>query len=121
MRIFKSKWFNDWSNSESLDDSVLKVAIEEIIAGLIDAELGGNVVKKRVRIAGFGKRSGFRTLIAFKSGDKAFYIFGFAKNARDNVTAKELKAIKALAKKLLTMRSEEINAAVRAGSLYEIK
>ena len=65
--------------------------------GLIDARLGGQVVKKRVGLRGRGKRGGARTLVAFRQDDKAFFIYGFAKSERANVSGDELKALKLLA------------------------
>ena len=62
--------------------------------GLIDADLGGHVMKKRIAVGGRGKSGGARTLLAYKSGDKAFFVYGFAKNALANVSADELRALK---------------------------
>ncbi len=89
-------------------------------AGLIDANLGGQVYKKRVGIRGSGKSGGVRTLIAFKTGEKAFFIYGFAKNKRDNIENHELKALKRLAKELLSYRNRELSKAVEAGEMIEV-
>ncbi|AZG37395.1 hypothetical protein EGC80_06115 [Shewanella psychromarinicola] len=69
-RIFKTPDFASWAKDENLDDSALLTAIKEIEGGLIDAKLGGNVIKKRVARTGQGKSGGFRTIIAFKVDDK---------------------------------------------------
>jgi hypothetical protein len=98
MRIFKNKDFAKWASKDGVTDVALKTAVNEIEQGLVDVNLGGGVIKKRVPIEGKGKSSGKRTLLAYKSADKAFFIYGFAKNARANVTAEELKALKLLAK-----------------------
>ena len=92
--LFKTKRFQKWAANENLSDEVLKKAINEIENGLVDAELGGNVYKKRIGILGRGKRSGVRTLLAFKIEDRAFFIYGFSKNERANINADELKALK---------------------------
>ena len=89
--------------------------------GLIDARLGGHVVKKRVAMPGRGKRGGARTLVAFKEDDKAFFIFGFAKNERANVSDDELKALKLLAKELLNYTAATLKQAVEASELIEIE
>ena len=89
--------------------------------GLIDARLGGQIVKKRVAFAGRGKRGSARTLVAFQQGDKAFFIYGFAKSERSNVGDKELQALKVLAKKLLNYPAPALADAIRAGELIEIK
>jgi hypothetical protein len=93
--------FNKWAEKEGLSDDTLRAAVDEMERGLIDPDLGGHVVKKRVAVGGRGKRGGVRTLLAYMSGNKAFFVYGFAKNARANVSMDELKALKRLAKELM--------------------
>ena len=89
--------------------------------GLVDANLGGHVVKKRVALPGRGKRGSTRTLVAFKQRDKAFFIYGYAKNERANIGDKELRALKLLAKELLSYSASALAKARRAGELIEIE
>lgn len=89
-------------------------------AGLVDANLGGFVYKKRVPLHSRGKRSGARTLVAFKTEDKAFFIYGFAKNQRSNVLPIELKALKLLASQLLSYAEKELTIAINKKELIEI-
>ena len=56
-----------WSKKEHITDGILKNVIDEISNGLIDADLGGGLVKKRVSRKGEGKRGGHRVLLAFKT------------------------------------------------------
>jgi hypothetical protein len=121
MRIFKNKVFNKWAAKEGLDDESLRTAVDEMEHGLIDADLGGQVVKKRVALAGRGKSGGARTLIAYQVGEKAFFVYGFAKNARANINAKELEALKAYAAVLLSYSEKDLDKAVKAGVLYEVE
>lgn len=121
MRIFKNRVFSRWAAKEGLDDDALRAAVDEMERGLIDADLGGNVVKKRVAIGGRGKSSGVRTLLAYRIGNKAFFVFGFAKNARANISADELKALKALAKELLGYSDNALTAAIKHGVLIEVE
>ncbi len=121
MRAFKVKGFAKWASGECLDDDALASAVIEMEQGLIDARLGGQVVKKRVALPGRGKRGSTRTLIAFKQGDKAFFIYGFAKNERANVSDKELRALKLLAKELLNYTAPALAEATKAGELIEIE
>jgi hypothetical protein len=121
MQAFKTRAFAKWTNGEGLDDGALASAVAEMEQGLIDARLGGHVVKKRVALPGRGKRGGARTLVAFKENDKAFFIFGFAKNERANVSNDELNALKLLAKELLNYPAATIRKAVEAGELIEIE
>jgi hypothetical protein len=121
MRIFKNKAFNKWAKKEGLSDDALRTAVGEIERGLIDADLGGHVVKKRVAVGGRGKRGGVRTLLAYKSGDKAFFVYGFAKSARANVSTDELKALKYLAKELMNCSDETVTKAIQHGALIEVE
>lgn len=121
MQAYKTKVFAKWAVSEGLDDEGLASAVVEMDQGLIDAGLGGQVVKKRVALPGRGKRGGSRTLVAFKEGEKAFFIYGFAKNERANVSEKELKALKLLAKELLSYSAATLAQATAAGELIEIE
>ena len=89
--------------------------------GLIDAKLGGQVVKKRVALPGRGKRGSTRTLVAFRQGNKAFFVYGFAKNERANVSDKELRALKMLAKELMSYTAVALTKAMKAGELIEIE
>lgn len=121
MRIFKNKAFSKWATKEGLDDDALRAAVDEMERGLIDADLGGHVVKKRVAVGGRGKSGGVRTLLAYKVGDKAFFVYGFAKNARANISADELKALKHLAKELLGYRDKALTEAIKHGALIEVE
>jgi hypothetical protein len=123
MQAFKTKAFVKWAGGEGLDDDALASAVAEMEQGLIDARLGGQVVKKPVALPGRGKRGGARTLVAFKQEGKAFFIFifGFAKNERANVSDNELQALKLLAKELLNYPAATLTKAVETGELIEIE
>lgn len=121
MRIFKNKAFSKWAAKEGVDDAALLAAVEEIERGLIDADLGGHVVKKRVAIGGRGKSGGVRTLLAYKIANKAFFVYGFAKNTRANISADELKALKHLAKELLSYSDIALAEAIKHGALIEVE
>ena len=119
MQAFKTKAFARWADGEGLGDEALAAAVAEMQQGLIDARLGGQVVKKRVALPGRGKRGSIRTLVAFRQGDKAFFVYGFAKNQRGNINDKELRALKLLAKELLNYPAASLARAMKAGELIE--
>ena len=121
MQAFKIKAFAKWASSEGLRDDALASAVAEMEKGLIDAKLGGQVVKKRVALPGRGKRGSTRTLVAFRQGNKAFFIYGFAKNERANISDKELRALKMLAKELMSYTTAVLTKATNAGELIEIE
>ena len=121
VRVSRNKTFSKWAAKEGLGDETLLLAVAEIQRGLIDADLGGHIVKKRVALAGRGKSGGVRTLLAYKVDNRAFFVFGFAKNARANVSADELKALKHLAKELLSYSDKALVLAIKHGVLIEVE
>jgi|AGTN01.1.fsa_nt_gi Uncharacterized protein conserved in bacteria len=121
MSILKTKSFAKAAKAEQLTDKAIRAAVDEVQRGLIDAKLGGNLVKKRVAVGGKGKSGGLRTILVYReSAENVFCIYVFAKNERDNITAKELKALKQLGKTLLNLTAEEIKKAIKADELQEI-
>jgi len=102
-----------------LTDTLLCKTVQEMAAGLIDADLGGSVVKKRVGLAGRGKRGGVRTLVATNKGNRWFFVFGFEKNERANVSDEELEGLHAIAADLLARTGPQLDEAVADGALQE--
>lgn len=119
MNIYKTKWFRRWAAREGLADAVLCSAVAELEQGLADA-LGGYVYKKRVALPGRGKRGGARTIVAFRRGASAFFIYGYSKNERDNIRDEELRALRLLAGQLLGYSAQGLAKAVESGELIEV-
>ena len=101
-RIFKVKGFARFQRKERLSDATLCKAIAGVEAGLIDADLGGGLIKQRLPRAGQGKSGGYRMLIAFRWKQRAIFLFGFAKNERDNIDDKQLATLQDIAAAWLT-------------------
>ena len=120
MRIFQTKWFARWAAKEGLAEQALCNAVTELELGLIDANLGGNVVKKRVGLGARGKSGGVRTILAFKMKERAFFLYGFAKNQRENIDDKELQALKVMAAHFLAYDSKAVDKAKKAQELIEV-
>ena len=119
-RVFKTRYFKRRQRKIGLADVALCQAVTEMEQGLVDANLGGGVIKKRVALPGRGKRGGARTLVATNRGDRWFFVFGFEKNERANITAEELEGLQEIAKQLLGRTPDQLDEAVRDGSLQEI-
>lgn len=103
-----------------LTDQALCQAVSEMVSGLVDADLGGDVLKKRVALPGRGKRGGARTLVATRRASRWFFVFGFEKNEKANVSSAELEALQWLAKQLLDLTGRQLEVSVQDGSLQEI-
>jgi hypothetical protein len=109
-----------WAAKEGLNDANLRAAVDEMQRGLVDADLGGCVFKKRVALPGRGKSGSVRTLLAFKQGHYAFFVYGFAKSVRANIFDTELKALRRLADELLSYGDVRIEKALGAKELIEV-
>lgn len=120
MEIFKTRYFSAWQKKSGLLDDQLVEAVKEIEKGLMDANLGGGLVKKRVGRKGEGKRGGYRTILATQMDEMWFFVYGFAKNERDNIDKQELAALKELASELLRMSDSQLHLALTSKSLERV-
>ena len=120
MRIFKTKALARFTKREAISDASLVAAVENATRGLIDADLGGGVIKQRVARPGQGKRGGFRMLIGFRS-DRAIVLFGFAKNERENSTSDQLITLREIVASWFAADDQKIAKALADGLLIEVK
>lgn len=120
MRILKTRTFARWMKKSDLSNESLCGAVKEMSDGLIDAILGGGLVKKRVALPGRGKRGGTRTIVATNLDDRWFFLYGFDKKDRSNIDQEELKALQELASHHLAIGDQEINDAIARGKFMEI-
>jgi hypothetical protein len=121
VRIFKTKAFARFARRENLDDAALRRAVRDAERGLIDADLGGGVIKQRIGRPGKGKSGGFRTMVLYKNGTRAVFVHGFAKSDRANVREDERSALKALAAEMLAYDDKTIAKVVASGTLSEVR
>ncbi|MEW5942905.1 MAG: type II toxin-antitoxin system RelE/ParE family toxin [Pseudomonadota bacterium] len=119
-RVFKTRYFSRWMRKTELTDGALCKAVAEMEHGLIDADLGGGVVKKRVGLSGRGKRGGARTLVATNKGTRWFFVYGFEKTDRANISEEELEGLQDIAEQLLARTGRQLDEAVQDGSSQEI-
>lgn len=117
----KTKAFARFARKAALDDAAICNAVADAERGLIDADLGGGVIKQRIARRGSGKSGGFRTVILYRRGARAFFVYGFAKSDRANITQDELAALKELASEMLAYNEAEITKAIESGPLIEVK
>ncbi len=120
IRIYKSRWFAKFANREGISDATLVAAIDLANRGLIDADLGGGLIKQRVAREGGGKSGGYRTLVFFRHEERAIFAFGFAKSDKANLSAAELKVYKQAAKIVLALTQAQIDTEVREDRLFEV-
>lgn len=120
MSILKRKEFARWQAGEKLPDAALCKAVKEMEKGLIDADLGGFLYKKRVARPGGGKSGGYRTLLSARIGDRYLFLHGFPKNDKANITQDEKKALQFAGKVFLELSGEALSQALKSGVLLEV-
>ena len=120
LQVFAIKTFARWMRKNKVTREDLLDATQEMVNGLIDADLGGYVVKKRLALHGRGKSSGARTIVATNFGERWFFLFGFEKNERSNIDRDELKSLQQLALTLLSFDASQLETAAIAGQLVEL-
>ena len=120
MRIFKTKPFARFADREDVEDAALCDAVRRAEEGLVDANLGGGVIKQRIARPGQGKSGGFRSILLFRQGELAFFTYGFAKRDRGNIRKDELKAFRQLAGTMLGMDDKALRAAAANGTIIEV-
>ena len=121
MRIFKSRWFQRFARKEGIADAALCEAIVRAEKGQIDADLGGGVIKQRIARPGQGRSNGYRTIILFRRGAKAFFVYGFAKSRRANIDDNEEEQFKEAAKIVLSLTENALAVRLKRGDFVEAK
>lgn len=121
VRTFKSKWFARFARREQITEKSLFEAIDRAEQGLIDADLGGGLIKQRVARQGQGRSGGYRMIVAYRAKNRAVFIFGLAKNERENIEPDELVFLRILAENWLAADSSTIHKEIEAGNLQEVK
>ena len=120
MRVYKLKGFARFQRRERITDASLAEAVAGAERGLVDAELGGGLIKQRVARPGQGKSGGFRTLIAYRQGKRAVFLFGFAKSERANIDDDELDEWRHVGRTYLGLDDKGVEAAIAANELTEV-
>lgn len=118
--VLKSKAFARFAKRNAISDSDLLEAVVRAESGLVDADLGGNVIKQRIARQGQGKSGGFRTIILFRSGDRAVFVHGFEKSAQANVDAGEVRAFKQAAGIVLGLSATQLQSAIARGAFIRV-
>lgn len=121
MKVFKTRWFARFARQERISDASLREAIARAEQGLIDADLGGRLIKQRVARQGQGRSGGYRAIVAYRAASKAFFLHGFAKSSQENIGEDELIALRKFGRRLLTADVVTLNGMFKDGSLKEVE
>lgn len=120
MRVFKTKAFTRFARGMRITDASLREAVVRAERGLVDADLGGGVIKQRVARAGQGRSGGFRILIAYRARTRSVFLFGFAKNEMENIDDDELATLRDIAADWFKADDKAIARAMKEGKIVEV-
>jgi len=120
LRIFKTKWFARYVRRERIADRELSEAVARAADGLVDADLGGGIIKQRIARAGQGRSGGYRMLIAYRAGHRAVFLYGFAKRERENISPDELLTLREIGATWLAADANRIAYALKESVLQEV-
>jgi hypothetical protein len=121
LRVFKTKWFARFARRERISDSSLGEAIRRAERGLVDANLGGSVIKQRIARQGQGRSGGYRALVAYRRGVIATFLYGFAKSERENVEPDELQTAREIARGWIEADSDQLAHSIAEGLIQEVE
>jgi hypothetical protein len=120
VRIFKTKWLVRSARRERITDRSLSEAIGRAARGLIDADLGGGIIKQRVARGGQGRSGGYGMLVAYRAGTRAVFLYAFAKNERENIGPDELLTWREIGAGWLAADARQIAHALAEEILQEV-
>jgi hypothetical protein len=120
VRVYKTKHFERFARRERIADLRLCEAAERAARGLVDADLGGGLITQRIARQGQGRSSGYRTLFAHQVNKRAVFVYGFAKNERDNIDVGELEYWRGVARALLAMTEAQLKILIEQRELMEV-
>jgi hypothetical protein len=120
LRVLKNAWFARFTRKENISGQALRDAIERAEQGQIDADLGGGVIKQRIARPGEGKSKGYRSVILFRKGERAFFVYGFPKSELGNIRQDEEEQFKKMAKHVLALTDTQLDGFIANGQFEEV-
>ncbi len=121
LRVFKNAWFGRFARKENILAQVLWDAVDHADQGLVDADLGGGVIKQRIARPGESKSKGYRSIVLYRKGDRAFFVYGFPKSGLGNIRDDEQEQFKKAAKSILALSDEQVRQLIENGQFEEVK
>lgn len=120
MRVFKNTWFGRFARKEKISADLLWEAVDRAERGLVDADLGGGVIKQRIARPGTGKSKGYRSIVIYRAKEKAFFVYGFPKSELGNIRVDEEEQFKKAAKLILALSDHQIQQLIENGQFEEV-
>ena len=121
LRVFKNAWLGRFARKEKISAEVLWEAVDRAEKGLVDADFGGGVIKQRIARPGESKSKGYRSIVLYRKGDKAIFVYGFPKSDLGNIRDDEQEQFKKAAKSIFALSDEQIRQLIDNGQFEEVK
>ena len=118
--MFKSAWFDRFVRRQCIPNIALFEAVQRVEKGLVSADLGSGVFKLRLARKGRGKSGGYRVIIFYRAAERVFFIYGYAKSDRINITKDEEASFRKAATHVLGLSDEQLAALIEAGQFSEV-
>ena len=119
--VFKTKWLARFARRERITDASLREAIGRAERGIVDADLGGGLIKQRVARDGQGRSGGYRMLVAYRAEGRAVFLYGFAKSEQENIGPGEVASLREIAGAWLDAGEDRMAGAIEAKELQEVE
>lgn len=120
LRVFKNAWFGRFARKEKISADALWEAVERAEKGQVDADLDGGVIKQRIARPGESKSKGYRSIVLFRKGGRAFFVYGFSKSDLGNIRDDEQEQYKKAARLVLALTDDQIRQLVDKGQFEEV-
>ena len=121
MQVYKTRGFARFARRERIKDDKLCEAVARAERGLIDADLGGGVIKQRLPRQGQGRSGGFRVIVVYRTSTRTVFVDGFAKSEQDNIDDDDLARFKDLAGEFLGHSAKTVRKLIEAGAWIEVE
>ena len=109
-----------FARRENLEAAGILDAVDRAERGLIDADLGGGLIKQRIARKGKGRSGGYRTIVAYRRAGRAVFLYGFAKSERDNIDSHELLELRKIGSNWLSATDEVIDESLALNVIEEV-
>lgn len=120
VKVFRNAWFERFARKQRITDRALLDAVDRAERGLIDADLGGGVIKQRVARQGQGKSGGFRAIILYRAAERAFFVYGFVKSGLANIDSSEEAMFRKAATHVLGLSNTQLADLIAKGQFSEV-
>ena len=121
MHVYLTRAFHRDAEREGVTDDDCLEAMRKAERGLIDASLGGGLIKQRIATGNRGAAKGSRAVVFYKRGEVAVFLHVFQKSRKANLSKSELTEYLKLARFLAALTEANLRELVATKGWRELK